>query len=243
MIVRLSRLSANRLLLAAALTLSACAKGPPPARLPNAPVTSASAVDSVQNALLAGKDRDAQKQLKALLKRDPMNPSLLLLQDALTNDAKAALGPNNYPYSVRAGETIEELAQRFLGNRLKAYQLARYNDLTLPALLAAGQTIRIPGSLPRPKPQPVPERQPPKAPQTSPAPAKPKPSPPAARPTGNPAAAQRARAAGLSALNRGAVAQAIAQLERAQALDPGNAQIQRDLQRARRIAATVKARR
>jgi hypothetical protein len=235
--------SMNRLALAAALILSACAKGPPPAPVSNAPAVSATAIDEVQTLLLTGKERDAQKQLKILLKRDPMNPSLLMLQSAIQTDAKEALGPANYPYVVRAGEMIGDLAQRFLGNRLKAYQLARYNDLTLPAQLVAGQTLRIPGSLAKPKPQPVPERVPPKASPAGPTPAKPKPVPPVARPATNPAAAQRARAAGLAALNRGAVGQAVGQLERAQALDPGNVQIQRDLQRARRIAATVKARR
>jgi EAL domain-containing protein (putative c-di-GMP-specific phosphodiesterase class I) len=58
----------------------------------------------------------------------------------------------------------------------------------------------------------------------------------------NPAAAQRARSAGLAALNRGAVKQAVGLLQRAHALDPGNAVILRDLQRAERIAATVRAR-
>jgi hypothetical protein len=50
------------------------------------------------------------------------------------------------------------------------------------------------------------------------------------------------RSAGLAALNRGAVKQAVGLLQRAHALDPGNAVILRDLQRAERIAATVRAR-
>jgi hypothetical protein len=224
-------------ILSIALVVSACAKGPPPARLPNTSAASPVAIDAVQAALMSGDERSAKKQLKLLLKRDPLNPSLLVLQNALQADAKQALGPESYSYKVRPGDTIETLASRLLGNRLKAYELARYNDLDLPARLNPGQTLRIPGSAPVAKPQPRPERPKPKAP--SPSPAKPS-AAPAPRAASQPAQAQRARTMGLAALNRGAIGQAIAHLERAKALDPGNVQIQRELDRARRIAATVK---
>ena len=56
----------------------------------------------------------------------------------------------------------------------------------------------------------------------------------------NPAAAQRARAAGLAALNRGAVKEAVGLVQRAHSLDRGNALILRDMQRAERIAETVR---
>lgn len=208
------------------------------------PAVSASEIDAVQRDLLAGKKREAEKQLKALLRREPMNPNLLLLSQSIGKDPQELLGPNNYPYAVRAGETIEDIADHLLGNRLKAYQLARYNQLAMPVQLAVGQTLRIPGAPPRPKPQPAPARPalpaPAPKPSAKPVPAAPKPAP--ARPAANPAAAQRLRAQGLAALNRGAVNDAVTLLQRAQAQDPGNALITRDLQRAQRIAATVRAR-
>jgi LysM repeat protein len=237
---------------AAMLALAACSKNPAPniAVAPSAAVAAAE-VDAVQAALMQGDRKAAEKQLKPLLKREPMNPKLLVLRDSIDRDPQELLGPANYPYTVRAGDTIEELAERLLGNRLKAYQLARYNGLANAMTLAPGTVLKIPGTAPRPKPVAAPaEERKPRAVTAAP-PARAKPSAPAAaaapapaaRPSANPVAARRARAAGLAALNRGAVRDAVGLLQRAQALDPGNAVIARDLQRAHRIAATVRARR
>ncbi len=224
--------------------LAACAKGPPPQPAAVVAPLKDSEIEGIQALLMRGDPKGAEKALKPLLKREAMNPKLQLLRDSIAGDPKELLGPTNYPYTVRAGETIEQIAERLLGNRLKAYQLARYNDLANPSALAAGQVLRIPGSLPRPKPQPAPERPSRATPATAP---RPRPAAPApvtapAKPVANPAAAQRARSAGLAALNRGAVRQAVGLLQRAHALDPGNPVILRDLQRAQRIAATVRAR-
>ena len=53
-------------------------------------------------------------------------------------DARADLGSTSYPYTVAPGDTMSALAERFLGNRLKSYQLARYNGLDDPAALRRG---------------------------------------------------------------------------------------------------------
>lgn len=77
-------------------------------------------------------------------------------------------------------------------------------------------------------------------------PAAQRPAPPRAttpRPTSaaaNPARASQLRAQGLEQLNRGAVDRAIALLQQANQLDPSNALIKRDLERAVRIGAAVK---
>jgi hypothetical protein len=230
--------------LASLAALAACSKGPAPQPAAAVAPLAESEIEGVQALLMQGDRKGAEKSLKPLLKREPMNPKLQLLRDSISGDPKDLLGPTNYRYTVRAGETIEQLAERLLGNRLKAYQLARYNDLANPSALTAGQILRIPGSPPRPKPQPAPERPARTAPAVTPRPkpAAPTPAPVPAKPVANPAAAQRARSAGLAALNRGAVKQAVGLLQRAHALDPGNAVILRDLQRAERIAATVRAR-
>lgn len=230
-------------LLSVASVLAACGgpKGltttPPPVAAPSVAET-----DVVFDLLMAGDESAATKRLKAIRKRDPMNATALLLSDSVSRDPKELLGPNSYPYTVRAGDTVVGLAQRFLGNRLKAYQLLRYNGLKAPAVLTPGQTVRLPGEAPRPDPirQPEPARPTP-TPVAKPKPAAPKPAAPAA-PTANPVAARQARAAGLAALNQGNVARAVGMLRRAAALDPGNPLIARDLARAERIAATVKAR-
>lgn len=77
-------------------------------------------------------------------------------------------------------------------------------------------------------------------------PATPRPAPPRATPprpapaAANPARASQLRAQGLEQLNRGAVDRAIALLQQASQLDPSNALIKRDLDRAVRIGEAVK---
>jgi LysM repeat protein len=221
-------------------------------RTPSAvPAPAADEASVIDGLLLRGEIRAAQKRIKAALKRDPLDPSVRLLRDSIEREPVELLGPNSFEHVVRPGETISSLAQQFLGNRLKAYQLGRYNGLSAPFDLRPGQTVRIPGTEqrvqparrvpvpPRAAPQPGPSA--PAKPATAPTPAPAKPA--VAAPAANPAAAQKLRIAGLAALNQGKVLQAVGLLQRAAAADPANPVIARDLARARRIAATVQARR
>jgi LysM repeat protein len=235
-----------------ALALGACSGGPARIKATAAPPVAAasSETDAVLDLLLQGKEAPARKKLKAILKRDPMNAAALMLTESIDRDPKQLLGPQNYPYVVAPGDTMAGLAQRFLGNRLKAYQLIRYNALKAPVTLAPSQVLRIPGEPPRVEPvrvEPVrrseltPVRPAPSASKPKPAVAAPKPAAPAAF-VGNPAAARQLRTAGLAALNQGNVDRAVGLLRRAAQLDPGNPAMARDLARAERIAATVRAR-
>lgn len=242
--MNLSRIVRRSLVLLALTGLAACSSGP---RLPGIgasppPPTASTAteIEAVVALLNRGEGKDARKRLRAVLKREPMNAAARLLLDSIERDPQELLGPRNFAYTTHAGDTMAALAERFLGNRLKFYQLARYNGLANPSALVAGQTLRIPGEAPRPvAPRPEPQRPEPQRPPV----VAPRPAPAPAKPAGNPAAARQARAAGLAALNQGRVAQAVTQLRRAAALDPGNPVIARDLARAERIAATVRARR
>jgi hypothetical protein len=100
----------------------------------------------------------------------------------------------------------------------------------------------VPGIRPKETPAPAPAR-----PRAAPAPAAkaaPAPPAPAATPrTADPRRAAQLRSAGLTALNKGQIGTAVGLLNQALRLDPGNALIKRDLDRARRLQATVKARR
>ena len=248
--------------LAVGLGLAACGgKGaPPPRSVATVAPAAVSEVDAIMALLDEGESKAARKRIMAALKNDPMNSSLLVLRDSLDRDPTELLGPTSYAYTVRPGDTMIGLAERLLGNRLKAYQLARYNAVDKPAALAPGHVLRIPGIAPvveqvrREEPRRA-ERKPAKpaiaAPKAKPSPAKPAGAavvaakPRAADPGAGRAkqAAGAARAAGLAALNQGQVARAIGLLRRASALDPANPLVGRDLARAERIASAVRARR
>lgn len=233
-----------RLLPAASLAiLAACSGHAPRPQTPNAVAPTENEIDAIQTLLMQGDTKGARSRLKAVLKRDPMNASALVLANSIDGDAKKQLGADNFAYTVRPGDTMLDLSQRFLGTRLKAYQLARYNGIANPAALVPGQILRIPGEAPRATPQRAPVE--PARPRPQPQAERPKPvaKPIPAAPAANPVAARQARAAGLAALNQGNVARAVAMLRRARTLDPANPLIARDLARAERIATTVRSRR
>lgn len=241
-IVSHGRSSARALAAAlACLLIAACSGGSSGKVASTAPQSlPAGEVDAIIALLEEGKDGAAKKRIAAGLKKKPNDPALMVLRDSITRSPKELLGPDSYRYTVRPGDTMAGLAQRFLGNRLKFYQLSRYNGLDRPAALQAGQVLNIPGRL-APTPAPAAAERPrapahparPRAQATATAPAAP------ARLAANPAAALQARSAGLAALNAGQPARAVTLLSRAARLDPGNAMIARDLARARRISATV----
>jgi LysM repeat protein len=230
-------------ILAATIALAGCASGPRPERAPPA-ATSAQNIETIAEYLNQGDTDTARKLIKASLKRDPNNATLALLRDSVTRDPVELLGPKSFDYVVQPGDTLAALADRYLGNRLMTYQLARYNGIAKPMQLATGQTLRIPGTAPAParRVTPAPTRSAPAAAPPRAQPTRPQGATPAAAARVDPAAARQLRTQGLSALNKGGAAKAVQLLRRAAALDPGNGAIKTDLARAERIAATVRAR-
>lgn len=196
-------------------------------------------------ALWEGDSAKADKLLRKILKKNPGDAVARKLLKQITDDPRKLLGTDNYPYKVKAGETLWGLSQRVLGDPLMFYALARYNDIAVPRALAAGSSIHIPGKLrvetpPPPKPVEKPTERPAEKPAEKPVAEKPPAPPPA--PAHNPARAAKLRAAGLAAMSKGAIDRAVWTLKQAQQADPGNALISRDLDRARKIQATVRRR-
>lgn len=240
--MRSRRYLRRTLVLAVALALAGCASGAKPGAV-SAPASSTQSIDAIAEHLNQGDVSAARKLIKSGLKRDPNNPSLALLRDSIARDPVELLGPQSFDYVVQPAETLGGIAQRYLGNRLLTYQLARYNGIEKPTTLTAGQTLRIPGTKPAPARRAATPAPPtPSAPSTPRAqPPKQAVAPPAART--DPAAARQLRTQGLAALNKGSAARAVQLLRRASALDPANAAIKADLARAERIEATVRSRR
>lgn len=226
--------------LAIMLALAACSHGPRhPAAASSAPVLVSP--DTIIALLDQGDETAARKQIAAIQKRTPNDPAARVLAESLDRDPVELLGPKFFTYVTQPGDTMLGLADRFLGNRLKFYQLARYNGVKLPATLAPGTALHIPGTPPKPVvARPVPRAEPTPVAKPRPKPAAPVVVAPAA-PVANPALARQLRGAGLAALNQGKIGRAVALLGRAAALDPNNPLIARDLSRAQRIARTVQS--
>lgn len=194
-------------------------------------------------ALLQNGDAAGARQiLAAVLDRQPSDAVARSLVRQIDEEPKALLGAESFAYTTRDGDTFSSLAQRYLGDPMLFYALARYNGVAVPAGLTKGIQIRIPGHLKREAPRA--ETRSDAAPRTTAPSAKPMPAPVAkpAAPVVDPLRAAQLRAQGLEAMNRGAIARAVALLDQASRLDPANPLIKRDLDRAIRIKRTVQGR-
>jgi hypothetical protein len=229
------------LLIAGLLGLGACTSlpvAPGAFHVGGAGQSSESGVHRAMALLQRGEERRAKAQLEAVLDREPGNVTAQRLLREIQADPRELLGARAHDYVVREGDTMSGLAQDNLGDPLLFYALARYNDMA-PAELRAGQTIQIPD---RGRWAANARRQP-----NSPTP----PGSPAAMQApeqlgaaATSAGAQRAnqlRLQGLQRLNTGDADGAVALLRQALALDSENPAIQRDLSRAQRIQASLRA--
>ena len=114
------------------------------------------AVDQLQN----GDEISARQTLAKALSLDPGNDIAKRMNDQIGADAQKELGPTFFRYTVARDDSLSKLAQQFLGDRYRFYILAKYNDITNPSRLAAGQVLKIPGRAPPPSAMPAPETTP-----------------------------------------------------------------------------------
>ena len=128
--------------------------GSPTAKPQSAKLT-LEAVDQLQN----GDEVLARASLERALVLDPGNELARKLQDQIRADAQTELGATHFRYTVQRDDTLSKLAQLHMGDRYRFYILAKYNDITNPSRLAAGQVIKIPGrpapAIATPAPAPV----------------------------------------------------------------------------------------
>jgi Flp pilus assembly protein TadD len=183
-----------------------------------------------------GRVAEAQAALASALRLQPDNAAARELMDELGKDPNTLFGAHNFSYRTKQGETLADLAERFLGDRLLFYALARYNGLAAPDQLAVGQILKIP-QIGRPTHRTVESAPARRAPETAVAVA---PRPPA--PPRDPACSKALRAQALEQLNRGQVDQAVVNLRHALQCDAGNASASHDLDRALRLQAMAHAR-
>lgn len=102
----------------------------------------ATAVDFLRQ----GQHEHARVELEATLAEEPGNGLARTLLVQIDQDPRALLGEKHYDYKVKPGDTLSELAFRFLGDPGMFYALARYNNIYAPDQTEAGQVIMIPGT-------------------------------------------------------------------------------------------------
>ena len=109
-------------------------------------------VDHLQN----GDEAGARQALTTALALDPANDIARRMQEQVNADAQKELGSTFFRYTVQRDDSLSKLAQQYLGDRLRFYILAKYNDMANPSRLAAGQVIKIPGKAPAALPSSTP---------------------------------------------------------------------------------------
>jgi len=190
-------------------------------------------VHAAMELLDRGEQARARGLLESALREEPGNATAQRLIDEIDGDPRRVLGSRTRAYTVRENDTMTGLAERFLGDPLMFYALARYNNM-VPNQLAPDQTIQVPD---RARPVSASTRAPTAASTLEAAPVAPAPS------DASVSVATRAnqlRLRGLERLNAGDADGAVALLGQAHAIDVGNSAIQTDLNRAQRIQASLR---
>lgn len=101
--------------------------------------------------LEVGEAGQAKAELQAYLAEEPKGRYAKRSKDLLTQidtDPQRALGKEHFLYEMQAGDSLSSVAKQYLGDPLKFYLLARYNDLDNPSQLKVGQTVKVPGKRP-----------------------------------------------------------------------------------------------
>ncbi len=98
----------------------------------------------VMELLHEGRAEQAATMLRTRLEAEPGDNGARQLLSQIESPPAELLGDASFQYEVQPGESLSVLAQRFLGNYRLFFALARYNDITNPSMLQAGQTIRVP---------------------------------------------------------------------------------------------------
>ncbi len=94
--------------------------------------------------LETGQPEQAKQALKTYLSAYPDSNLARQLYGQLTEAPTRRYGQEHFKYVIKRGDTLGFLAQRYLGNSLEFYGLARYNHIRDPRKIRVGQSIKIP---------------------------------------------------------------------------------------------------
>jgi tetratricopeptide (TPR) repeat protein len=164
-----------------------------------------------------GREDEAKAVLQQALALDRQNKIANSMMRQIVVDPVGALGSKSFKYTVRPGETLSIIAQRFMGDLHEFYSLARYNEIRVPRDVHTGQVIRVPGDAP---PEPPPRPKPPKPTTPAPDEVEAPPPPPAPPPQQENAQAETAYQNGMRLLRGGQKDQAYTAFQQALRLEP-----------------------
>jgi len=107
--------------------------------------------ERVQNAIAflnQGNEYQARQELADALVIEPSNRSAKKLIRQLSFSAGNYFPQQEYfEYRLRPHETLISVARKFLDDPLDFYMLAKLNNIKIPATVATGQILKIPGTL------------------------------------------------------------------------------------------------
>ncbi|WP_018860991.1 MULTISPECIES: LysM domain-containing protein [unclassified Thioalkalivibrio] len=110
------------------------------------------AIAEIIEALQEGDIKRADPALDRFLEEEPEHRVARSLRAQLDADPREELGSAYFSHTVEPGETLGQLARRYLGDANRFLILARYNDIDRPSRLLAGQRLRIPETAAREAP-------------------------------------------------------------------------------------------
>ena len=207
------------------------APAPVPQPVPRSEAEIRQLLERARTLLDQGQEEAAVAELEKVVASDPNQKSASTLLRSIREDPVTLYGRESFQYRVSEGDTLAQIALRYLNDRDQFYGLARYNGIRVPRQLPLGQVIRVPGKQRAASPTPAPV--PPPAPTPAPPPPAPTPAPPPTPPAPAPAtppdpelerkaaietATRRARAA----MARQDVCGAISNWDEVLKLDPNN---------------------
>jgi tetratricopeptide (TPR) repeat protein len=123
---------------------------PPPPATPAQQVQAQKMAMAAVDMLEAGQEDQARAEIQRALAVDRDNKLANSLMRQITGDPVQMLGKESWSYTVRPNDTLSRISGRFMGDIYSFYILARYNDIKVPARVAGGQVLRIPGKAPPP---------------------------------------------------------------------------------------------
>jgi LysM repeat protein len=94
--------------------------------------------------LETGQASQAKTALETYRLKHPKQKLAQRLYRQITDNPESRYGKEYFIYSIKRGDTLGHLAQRYLGDSMEFYGLARYNNIQDPRNIRVGQTIKIP---------------------------------------------------------------------------------------------------